>query len=68
MLHDLSWGGALKYSHMILGFSTVTYASTDLPDRFFRNAIDYDWTVISSYYQATKDTYGSDVRYFGSVA
>ena len=52
-----SWGGALKYSHAILGFETSSETSTDLPDEFFRAAIDYDWTVISSYYHATKEAF-----------
>ena len=26
------WGGALVYSHMILGFATITYADPALPD------------------------------------
>ncbi len=52
------WGSALKYSHMILGFSTATYTSTTLVDEFFRAAIDWDWTITQAYYHATIEAYG----------
>lgn len=47
VLSDVSgWDNALKYSHIIMGFSTVSYTSTELIDRFFRATIDWDWTSI----------------------
>ncbi len=52
-----AWGSALKYSHMIMGFSTTTYTSTDLLERFFKAAIDWDWDLYWAYYHATTETY-----------
>lgn len=63
MLSDVSgWEKALKYSHMIMGFSTTTYTSTELLDRFFRAAIEWDWTITQSYYYATTETYDENVK------
>ena len=63
VLSDVSsWGNALKYSHIIMGFSTTTYADTNLIDRFFRAAIDWDWTITQSYYYATTETYDESVK------
>jgi len=63
VLKDVSyWGDALKYSHMLLGFKTTTYADEDLPDNVLRRAVQYDYTVINAYYYGTKQTYGSDVQ------
>jgi len=56
------WGSALKYSHIIMGFSTTTYTSTDLIDRFFRAAVDWDWTLTQAYYYATKESYDENVK------
>jgi hypothetical protein len=51
------WGKALKYSHMIFGFSTTTYESTQLIDEFFKAAIDWDWDLYWAYYHATTEAY-----------
>lgn len=61
ILANLQWGGALKYSHGILGFSTLKTVSTDLPDRFMRHCIDNDYTISYAWQRATQDTYGSDI-------
>ncbi|MDK2939542.1 MAG: hypothetical protein PWQ51_1707 [Methanolobus sp.] len=55
------WADALKYSHGIMGFVTETTTSTSLIDRFFSNAINDNDKITTAYYDATKDTYGSDV-------
>jgi hypothetical protein len=60
VLANLQWGGALKYSHGILGFSTEKTVSTDLPDQFLRNCIDYDYTIGYSWKRATQDIYDPD--------
>jgi len=60
LLEDEQWGGALKSSHGILSFASRKGASTDLPDRFFRNVIDYDYTMAYAWKCATQDTYESD--------
>ncbi|WP_290597917.1 MULTISPECIES: DUF6345 domain-containing protein [unclassified Archaeoglobus] len=52
-----AWGKALKYTHMIMGFSTTTYTSTDLLERFFKAAIEWDWDLYWAYYHATTETY-----------
>lgn len=63
VLQDVSyWGAALKYTHMLLGFKTTTYADEDLPDNVLRRAVQYDYTVIDAYYYGTKQTYDSDVQ------
>jgi len=56
------WGSALKYSHMILGFSTVSYTSDTLIDLFFQSAIDWDWTILQAYQYATKTVYDDNVK------
>ncbi len=61
ILANLQWGGALKYSHGILGFSTLEAAYTELPDKFLRNCIDYDYTIGYAWQQATQEVFGSDV-------
>ncbi len=62
VLSDPSWGNALKYSHMILGFTTVEYPDTDLPEYFFYFAVDQDWTILDAYQMATIITFGDDVN------
>ena len=59
---DIYWGQALERTHMLLGFKTVTYAKPELPDTFFKYAIDYDLPVYDAWRQATKDVFGSDVE------
>lgn len=61
ILANLQWGGALEYSHGILGFSTLEAAYVELPDRFLRNCIDYDHTIGYAWQQATQEVFGSDV-------
>jgi len=61
VLADTDWGAALKYSHGLLGFTSEKTPSTDLPDRFLRNAIDNDYTISYSWQHATQDTYDSSV-------
>lgn len=56
------WGSALKYSHMIMGFSTTTFTSTELLKRFFEATIDWDWTITQAYYYATRETYDENVK------
>jgi hypothetical protein len=60
VLTDLGWGGALKYSHMILGFTTSIPARPKLADYFFAFALGDDDTVINSWYYATISTYDPD--------
>jgi hypothetical protein len=60
VLANLQWGGTLKYSHGILGFSTEKTVSTDLPDQFLRNCIYYDYTIGYSWKRATQDIYDPD--------
>jgi hypothetical protein len=62
VLGDPFWGAALKYSHMLLGFQTISYADSNLPEKFFEYAIDYDWPVLDAYKKATILTFGSDVE------
>ena len=57
ILENLQWGGALKYSHGILGFASTKGASDSLPDRFFEKGITYDYTMAYSWEYATSDTY-----------
>jgi hypothetical protein len=61
VLTDTDWGAALKYSHGILGFTSEKTPSTDLPYRFLRNTIDYDYTIAYGWKQATEDVYTSSV-------
>ena len=56
------WKDALKYSHAVMGFETVTHCSTsELLEKFFEYAIEHDMTVYHAYCQATIDTFGSTV-------
>ncbi|OPY36104.1 MAG: PKD domain protein [Methanoregula sp. PtaU1.Bin051] len=57
VLSNLQWGGALKYSHGILGFYTEKTPSVDLPDRFLQNCIDNDYTIAYAWRDATEKTY-----------
>ena len=62
VLHDHDdWEDALKYSHAVMGFETITYLDSELPDKFFEYAINDDMTVYQAYRAATIDTFGSDV-------
>jgi hypothetical protein len=61
VLTDTDWGGALKYSHGLLGFTSNKTPSTDLPDRFLRNTIDNDYTISYSWQRATQATYDPPV-------
>lgn len=61
VLANLQWGGALKYSHGILGFSTEKTPSPALPDNFLRYSIDNDYTLGASWKHATQDIYPSGV-------
>jgi hypothetical protein len=58
--HD-DWKHALKYSHAVMGFETITYRDSELPDKFFEYAIEHDMTVYHAYCQATIGTFGSAV-------
>ncbi len=62
VLKDNNWGAALKYSHMILGYSTATYSNPTVADKFFYYAIDTNDAVYPSWWLATKYTYDSDVK------
>ncbi|WP_202319830.1 DUF6345 domain-containing protein [Archaeoglobus neptunius] len=62
VLEDLNWAAALKYSHMLLGFETVTYINPDLPERFFEYAVHKNWKIFDAYKKATIETFGSDVE------
>ncbi len=42
---------------MILGFSTTTYTSTELLEKFFKAAIDWDYPILAAYYHATVEAY-----------
>jgi len=62
VLHDHDdWEHALKYSHAVMGFETITYGDSELPNKFFEYAINDDMTVYDAYYWATRDTFGSGV-------
>jgi|Deesub1362B_J571_1020462.scaffolds.fasta_scaffold05925_2 hypothetical protein len=62
VLRDNNWGAALKYSHMVLGYSTATYSDPTVADRFFYYAIDTNDAIYPSWWLATKYTYDSDVK------
>ncbi len=61
-LADPAWGEALEYSHIIFGFTTVTYMDPNLPDLFLGYAVDNAWTLVNSYQVATIATFSSDVK------
>ena len=57
---DPAWGKALKKSHGILGFKTEIVAndkSEQLPDKFFKYAIEDKMTIAEAWRQATVDQY-----------
>ncbi len=60
VLEDEQWGGALKYSHGILGFASSKMTSTELPDRFFLYVIDYDYTIAYAWKLASQSCYDSN--------
>lgn len=62
VLGDVWWGQALKNSHMLLGYRTSVTADTNVAEKFFEYAVDYDWTVYDAWEQATKLTYGNEVE------
>ncbi len=62
VLGDPAWRDSLKYSHMIMGFSIVTYANSSFPETFFKYAIDYDWSIFDAFKKATILSFGSDVE------
>ncbi len=57
-----AWACGLNKCHMILGFASISYLSTPVVDRFFLFAVDLNFKVRSSYYFATKLSYGSSVK------
>lgn len=62
-LYDLQWGGALKFSHGILGFANIKYADSALPASFLQNCISYDYTIGYSWQLATQSVlYGDGTR------
>jgi hypothetical protein len=58
--HD-DWKHALKYSHAVMGFETITQCDSELPDKFFEYATNDDKTVYDAYRAATEDVFGSNV-------
>jgi hypothetical protein len=57
VLRDLQWGGALKYSHGILGFGGIVRSDPDLASYFFKNCINNDYTIAFSWQRATQDVF-----------
>ncbi|MEA1865795.1 MAG: DUF6345 domain-containing protein [Euryarchaeota archaeon] len=54
------WACALERTHAILGFSTKSYATDELADEFFREAIDNDETIYEAYRKATRSAFKGD--------
>lgn len=55
VLIDKQWGGALKTSHGILGYSSYKWTSDMLLRIFFDNAVTNNRSITQSYYIATKE-------------
>ena len=59
-LLDNQWGGALKFSHGILGFGSIKNANANLPSSFLQNCIDNDYTIAYSWQRATQTVLAGD--------
>jgi hypothetical protein len=55
VLNDLQWGGALKYSHGILGFASYKSVNSQLASNFIWYASDLDYTLSYAWQRATTD-------------
>jgi PKD repeat protein len=61
VLENNRWGQALGTSHGILGFASTKNPSQDLPNLFFKYALDENQTVLRSYKQATFESFTKNV-------
>jgi len=61
VLENENWGRALKTSHGILGFASTKKPSQDLPNLFFKYALEENKTIFKAYQNATYGSFTKNV-------